>query len=194
MIIMKRCCVLFLVLNLVACFGSQPTKYYLLTAREAPLVDKTHSLGTLGVGPVNLPGYLDRKGIVTREDEYEIQLSDLHNWAESLDLNIARVVAQSLRAEGLGMEITHYPWTTKGKIEKRIVIDISQFERIAGDRVVLVARTSSSSNSNESFLRKEYRVSVPCSHQSYSGTAACMSVALKRFAGEIAVAIRAGSM
>jgi len=191
---MKRCCLLFLSLSLTACLGSQPTKYYLLTAKAAPSGKTVQSHGTLGVGPVNLPAYLDRKGIVTRQNEHELEVSDLHRWAESLDLNVARVIAESLRTEELGMEIAHYPWRLKGNIGKQIAIEISQFERIAGDSVVLVARTSSSSRSKKSVLRKEYQVKAPCSQKSYSGTAACMSKALKQFAGQIAQQIRAGSL
>ena len=61
---MKNCFLLFLIFGLVACAGSQPTRYYLLKASASSDVAQLKNFGVLEVGPVRLPDYLDRNAVL----------------------------------------------------------------------------------------------------------------------------------
>src|SRR5215469_13713195 len=62
----------------------------------APAAMGAHESPVVGVGPVALPTYLDRRSIVMREADSEVRLSSAHQWAEPLKDGVARVVAENL--------------------------------------------------------------------------------------------------
>ncbi|WP_460031038.1 PqiC family protein [Megalodesulfovibrio paquesii] len=93
---------------------SEPSRFYILEPEAAPavtpdtaaaaitggLADAAASPGclTLGVGPVTLPGYLDREQMVTREDDHSVDVAEFDRWAEPLDRAFARTLAANLAA------------------------------------------------------------------------------------------------
>ena len=52
----------------------------------------------IGVGPIVIPGYLERPQLVTRDAKGELEIWSYHRWAESLDLGIAATLAEALAA------------------------------------------------------------------------------------------------
>src|SRR5574342_626514 len=50
----------------------------------------------LGIGPIKFPGYLDRQEIVVRSAQNRFDVSENDRWAEPLDENFTRVLAQNL--------------------------------------------------------------------------------------------------
>ncbi len=88
-----------LILLLSGCIGATPpSKFYLLetiseSGDKAPAVaQKT----LVALGPVRIPRYVDRPQIVSASARNAYQLSELNRWAEALDDNISRVLAQNL--------------------------------------------------------------------------------------------------
>ena len=47
----------------------------------------------IGVGPVTVPDYLDRPQIATRSSSSSLQFSEFDRWAEPLEKNLMRVLA-----------------------------------------------------------------------------------------------------
>ena len=66
-----------------------------LKAAERQDLDRSGQI-SLGVGPVRLPGYLDRREIVTRVAQSRFDVSENDRWAEPLDENFTHVLAQNL--------------------------------------------------------------------------------------------------
>jgi uncharacterized lipoprotein YmbA len=62
---------------LSGCFGtSPPTRFYTLSTPEKRSGSITPNLDTVvTVGPIQIPGYLDRGQIVTRSGKYELVLA-----------------------------------------------------------------------------------------------------------------------
>jgi len=88
-----------LTLFLVACSSNQNTSFYQLKAIEAESTEQNiYALNpiTVLVNPIKFPDYLDRPQIVTRNNEYKLQLSDNHRWAEPLKNEFNRVFLQNL--------------------------------------------------------------------------------------------------
>ena len=82
----------------------------------------------VGVGPVTIPGYLDRAAIVVRAAGDEVRLSEDHRWAESLKDGVARVVAENLAGMIPTDAIAVYPWKTPWAIQYRVAMEIMRFD------------------------------------------------------------------
>jgi len=83
---------------------------------------------SLGVGPVQLPGYLDRREIVTRVAQSRLDVSQNDRWAEPLDENLTHVLAQNLSVL-LGSDgVISYPWPIAKGPDYRVTVEVLQFE------------------------------------------------------------------
>ncbi|MBF0234289.1 MAG: membrane integrity-associated transporter subunit PqiC [Desulfamplus sp.] len=105
--------ILFLSLG---CLSSQPSRFYMLTpvgegedvlTKTKIIVDKNI---TLGIGPVNIPKYLDRSQLVVRLSPNEIRLEDFHQWAGHPAEEIPSLLVENF-TRILGIKtIYKYPW------------------------------------------------------------------------------------
>ena len=85
---------------------ADPTRYYVLTtATAAPA--SAGGLGTLQLRPVEVAGYLRNPAMVVRRGEHEIEFRDVARWGEPLELGIARVLGEELRARGVPVSSTY---------------------------------------------------------------------------------------
>jgi uncharacterized lipoprotein YmbA len=94
---------------------------------------------SLGVGPVTLPGYLDRPELVVRVNENEIALSTTDRWAEPLAENLVRTLEDNLSALLPGSTYVDYPWFESRAPEYAVSLDVRRFEADATGAVVLDA-------------------------------------------------------
>ncbi|MAZ02444.1 MAG: hypothetical protein CMN56_04835 [Sneathiella sp.] len=80
--------------------GSAPTRFYILkTASDIKPGEASYNLPeamTIGIGPVQIPGYADRPQIVTFDSGSEINVSDFDHWAEPLGDAIKRVLSSNV--------------------------------------------------------------------------------------------------
>ena len=87
-----------LLLGLEAC-TSTPSRFYVLSslsASETIAATAATQGPVIGVGPITLPKYLDRPQIVTRAGSNQLALAEFDRWAEPLQDNVARVLAENL--------------------------------------------------------------------------------------------------
>lgn len=180
--------------GLLACGTSQPTRYYLLSAGapETPRLDVPNEL-SIGVGPIVLPPYLDRRELVTRSSSNELKVAIYDQWGEPLQENISRVVEEDL-ARRLGTDrIIRWPVTRSLRktltIDYQVTIAVASFEKTADGSVVLNARWGILNNNKKELVlrRSEYR-EVPAA-DSYGAQAAAQSAVLGRLSEEIATAL-----
>jgi uncharacterized lipoprotein YmbA len=192
--VLRMCHALAAGLLLTACGTSQPTRYYLLTSSEpesAPAAS-TQPL-TIGLGPVSLPGYLDRPEIVSRSAANELTVAVYNEWGEPLTANVTRVLSDNLAHRLNTDRIVLLPLRRSLRsalgLAYQVAIDFSQFERIADGTVRLKARwVILDADKNELVLRRAEYVQ-PTSAEGYAAQAAAQSQALERLGEEIAAAI-----
>src|SRR5262249_1918452 len=101
------------VLALAGCMSvADPTKYYVLSPTSARAIAPTGDASSIsvGVGPVLIPGYLDRVQIVTRDANAEVAAAMYDRWAEPLESGIAQVLADNLGAHVGSERIAVFPW------------------------------------------------------------------------------------
>ena len=95
---------------------------------------------SLGVGPVRLPAYLDRREIVMRVAPSRFDLSENDRWAEPLAENLTHVLAQNLSILLGSDQIIPYPWPLDQKPRYRVQIQVLRFECNSAGEAQLSAR------------------------------------------------------
>jgi uncharacterized lipoprotein YmbA len=91
------CSLVLLASVLFGCSRSQPTRFYLLSSLDSSAAAMTQTPDlSVAIGPITLPQYLDRPQIVTQSGTNMIVLAEFDRWAEPLEGNLARVLAENL--------------------------------------------------------------------------------------------------
>ena len=97
---------------------------------------------TYGLGPIELPPYLDRTELAMRVSPAEVTYAPTDLWAETLKTNLTRVLRQNLSALLGGEPIVLYPWPRASSVSYQIAVTVQQFERTATGEAQLHARWS----------------------------------------------------
>ena len=129
-------------LLLQACAGSPPARFYVLNAvcRSADAAGMEQR--SVAVGPVRLPEYLDRSQIATRTSSEIVDFAEFDRWAESLDKNFARVLADNLSTLLATDRVSLFPFSGFRKQDYQVVVDVVRFDGARGGKAFLSARYS----------------------------------------------------
>ena len=124
---------------LAGCASTPPPTYYTLTALSEPATANTATDAIIGVGPLALPGYLDRLQIVTRPAPNRLRISDFERWAGPLGDDMLRVLADNLKTLTGARGVSVFPWPVGQRPDLAVSIVVHAFEGVYGDRVALRA-------------------------------------------------------
>lgn len=89
---------------------------------------------------LHLPPYLDRKQIVTRSSENELDVSEDHRWGGKLGKNLSRILAKNLSYYLATPAVTVLPKSTRIPPGFQLEVEIITFERDSNNRVILSAQ------------------------------------------------------
>jgi uncharacterized lipoprotein YmbA len=149
---------------------------------------------TVGVGPIKLPKYLQRQGIVSRSSENQLNVAQYHQWAEPLQENFSRVVQENL-ADMLSTErILILP--VQRSIRKTVAIDyqvaisVSEFNKTASGGVILAARWAILDGDKQELLLRRSSYTETLAADDYAAQASAQSKALEKLCLDIAEAVR----
>jgi len=126
------------------CFGDGTKNgphYYLVdpVVVDAPEPDAENQLAVELVD-LNIPQYLQRFQIVTRDGENRLQLSENNQWGENLRKNLIRTLAFNL-ANRLSTNDIGTPLDRSASVpDYRVQVYIGKFELDPNGKVILVAR------------------------------------------------------
>lgn len=175
---------------------ADPTRFFTLTplARSEEAAHQS-SLGPgtviLGVGPITLPGYLDREQLVTRVSETRFDVAENDRWAEPLGGDVARVLSQNLAAL-LGDRVRLYPWPNNQQPTYQVEIEVLRFEADTTRNAQLAARwTLRDVAGRETLSVRESRLAEPVKGSTTEESVMALSRLLGAFGSEIAGALRA---
>jgi uncharacterized lipoprotein YmbA len=128
---------------LAGCLGPrQDTSAFFLLSPVPPPAAEAPVPVAIGVGPVAIPGYLDRPQVVVRLSDNEIALSDADRWAEPLAANIARTLVENLAALLPGSSYVTFPWYASEEPDLALALEFRRFEADASGAVTLEATWS----------------------------------------------------
>lgn len=173
------------------CAGSStPARFYVLTPRPeaavAPAAAEAAYSASLGVGPVRLPGLLDRPQIVTRRGADEIDRAEFDRWAEPLTDTVPRVLAENLAALWGTDCVAIFPWDPAQAVQYQLVVNVIRFDGAMGGDVVLEARWRILATDGKELAVNRSVVTQPTGKTGYQAVVTAMSRALAALSREIA--------
>jgi hypothetical protein len=170
--------------------GNAPTRLYVLAPVETPALPASGAL-SVGVGPVSVPGYLDRPQIVTRPAADKIDLGEFDQWGEPLRDGISRVLAEDLARQMPSARIAVFPWRGLESFRYRVVVNVTRLDGPVGGDLVLEARWYVLDAAGKEIALKTTRLTEPTGGSGYSATVSAMSRVLAVLSREIAQALAA---
>ena len=188
--------VIFLVLcamTLAGCLSPRrdDSKFFVLS----PVGADPASIGSrqilVGLGPIKMPAYLDRQEVVTRVAPNRLELSGENRWAEPLDSDFTRVLAQNLASDLGTQRITFYPWYNTTLVDYQVKINVYRFESDKDGKVDLTAHWQVLSGTGKLLIVRDSSYTETAKPGDAADSAAAMSRALGRLSRDIASAIEA---
>jgi uncharacterized protein len=175
--------------------ASQPSRFYLLSAVANAETASPGTSGqqgpTIGVGPVTLPRYVDRPQLVTRTSPYELKLAEFDRWAEALDTNFTRVLAENLSILLPTARVVMSPWPRATLLDYQITVDVTHFlSQVGGDSLLIADWTLLKGEGQEALTSGRARFSASPGGQDYAAIVAAMSQTVASLSREIATTIR----
>jgi uncharacterized lipoprotein YmbA len=179
------------VIGLAACLGPREdtSAFFLLSPAPPPPASSAPVPVAIGLGPIVLPGYLDRAQMVVRISDNQIALSDADRWAEPLAANLQRTLEENLGALLPGASFVTYPWYPSETPDHAVAITFRRFEADSTGAVVLDATWEVTTDGTRSDGRAT-RVEETSAAPDRAAAVAAQSRALARLAEEIAAAVR----
>ena len=162
--------------------------FFLLSPTQTSSQDPATPV-TLGVGPITIPGYLDRPQIVVRMNANEVALSATDRWAEPLGDHLARTLTANLTKLLPGSRYVEYPWYESAAPDLVISVVFRSFES-TGDGNAILDATWQVSAEGEAIAGRAVVINVRGDGVGRAAAVAAQSRALARLADEIAGGVR----
>jgi uncharacterized lipoprotein YmbA len=175
------------------CVHSDPARFYVLTEAPrstgaAPAAAEPGTGAAVGIGPVSLPGYLDRVQIVTRRGA-QLEVADLDRWGEPLSEGVPRALAANLAALLQSERIVVYPWPASRTVELQVVVDVNRFDGVVGGDVLLEARWRVLARDRKELVLRSSTVREATGEPGYLALVSAMNRSLAALSREIADSI-----
>ena len=187
---------LLLAIVLSACSlgrSTPPTRLYVLTAlsqSEGNQSKASASSVAIGVGPVELPQYVNRPQIVSGENGNELQRASFDQWAEPLDTNFTRVLAENLSQLLATERVAVFPWKGPVPLDYQVVVEVTQFLGTPGGAVSLVALWRVlGTDGKETLISRQSHFTEATGSSDYEALAAAMSRTVGALSRDIAAVI-----
>jgi uncharacterized lipoprotein YmbA len=177
---------------LAGCAATPASRFYVL----GPVASNTAarpaaSAPAIGVGPVDLPDYLNRPQIALRSGPYELRYNEIHRWAETLRDNVTSVLAEDLARLVPTDQVARFPWGRATTVDFQVTVEISRFDADENGTVVLSAIWKLyRGESREVIVEKRSVFNETFTGTDYTEIVAAQSRALNALSREIAAAIR----
>lgn len=171
--------------------GGVQDRFYMLESSKiaAARPPMTPPNPRIGLGPVKIPAYLDRPQIVTSGANHQYQLSDTHRWAERLDENISRVMAEDLARLVPTDQVIVHPWPRETRLEAQVAIQLQEFHADLSGTAHLVALWTVKPSRGDSFGRR-FECRMPFSGGDYVRMVEAQNACLSKLDLELAAVIR----
>jgi uncharacterized protein len=122
---------------------SPPMRFFLLS----PIEDTALAGSTLGealvvVGPLQLPGYLDRPQLVVRQPDGRFSLREFDRWGEPLDQLLTNTVTANLVRLTGSPRVAAFPLPGRALADRRIIGRVLRFDADASGLATLEVQWS----------------------------------------------------
>jgi uncharacterized protein len=179
-------------LGLGAC-ASTPSHFYVLntlSASETVPATVAERGPVIGVGPITLPKYLDRPQIVTRASRNQLALGEFDRWAEPLQDNISRVLAENLARLIPTDQVLLQAWPRSATLDYQVTVEVLQFDGWLGGESTLLARWSILDGAEHELFNRMVHLHAPTGGRDYEAMVVVMNQMIETLSRDIATAIQ----
>lgn len=182
-----------LLLALQGCVSSGPkTQYYSLFPADH---SATHSDSgfdrSIGIGPIDLPEYINHPGIVSLTGSNRISVSGYNAWAGDLAENVSRVIASNLSSQLGAGNVSAFPWDNRVRPDHQIRITFQEFAGARGGAVKLKAKwTVLDKKGNKVILTGVEDLEEQTPSSSYNDYVAALNRLVNNFSNQLAREIK----
>jgi uncharacterized lipoprotein YmbA len=175
---------------LAAGCGSTPaSRFYTLNSPAVPAAGAPSNL-SVSVGPVSIPGSVDRPQIVVNTSANQLALDEFNRWASPLQTDIARAVAENLSALLGATRVSQFPQTLSVDADFRVMIEVQRFESTLGESATLDAVWAVRRSKDGKSETGRTKVREPVAQNGYDALVAGHSRAVARMSQDIAEVVR----
>ena len=188
------CLICVCMLGLAACGRNAPVQFYTLNSlsRAGSHSFANTEMPAIGVGPVSMPGYLDRLQMVTRSDQSRLEINDYIQWAETPKTAFLRVLTENLSALLASNHVFTFPWRREARIRYQVVINVDRFDGEGRETAVLEAGWTIIDTDRHKILTKQKTaIREPAQGHGYGALVEAHSRALAKLSRQIADAFNA---
>jgi len=121
---------------MAGCGSSPPNHFYRLTAAGASI--GTEQQPSLGIGPIEIPEFLNRNAIVYSGGGNRLEVIGNERWAEPLGEGVQRVLGLNLAGLLDSENLSYFPWDARREPEYDIRVSVLDLDAEDG-RATLVA-------------------------------------------------------
>ena len=182
------------ILTVSGCSTGPSARLYVLTSlpRAESVSPPTGGRAiSIGIGPVELPQYVNRSQIVTGQQSSELHSAVSAQWAEPLQDGFTRVLAENLSLLLATDRVALFPWKTFAP-EYQVVVEVTHFLGQTGGEVSLVALWSIlNKDGREALVSKKSSFRESTGSSEYEALAAAMSRTVVALSRDIATALLA---
>jgi uncharacterized protein len=186
-------CVILLILEGCAA-STQKSQFFVLTSISKNSAEKLQPPSgklSIGVGPFEFPSYLNRPNIINRVGANQVQLSEFHRWAEPIEENFSRVLAENLSTLLSTDQVSVFPWKGTLPIGFQVTMSVTKFHGELGGDSVLECRWAIFRNyGKEVLMMKKSSFKEVSKGQDYEALVSVMNKNLEKLSVEIAKAIK----
>jgi len=128
---------------LAGCASSPPARFYTLTPLSQPEAKPSSPAAhpvSVGIEPVEVPDYLERAQIVTRDGRNELNLAEFDRWAGSLSDSIGTVLAENLGLLLGSDQVFVYPRMGTEKPDYTVAMRVLRLDCVLGGQVIVKAQ------------------------------------------------------
>ncbi|MDP2905966.1 MAG: PqiC family protein [Candidatus Omnitrophota bacterium] len=175
--------------------SSPPPRFYMLsavTANEGVPTFEIPKDTIIEVGPVKIPDYQNRPQIVTQDKDKMLTLAQFDRWGESLDVGLARALAEDLTLMLPGATVGIFPSNYAIPVNYQVIIDVAQLESELDKDLVFAAQWSLiEPKKNVMLFTKRAEFRQPIEPHNYSGLAKTLGAVCATLGSQIAEGLSA---
>ena len=130
----------------------RPQFYMLTSPAESTLLPGQERLTgpRVAIGPVSIPGYLDRPQLFLRTgNDVQVELAEFNQWSEPVAEGVTRVLCDAVSASLAPRKGMAFPMRSPQPVQARIAVDIARFDGAPNGTVMLDAGWSLVSDQGE---------------------------------------------
>ena len=179
---MKFLVLIVIFIGISACSSPTPVSYYQLTMAipqqanpPEPSVAKTH----LQLQPVKVANYLNGAGLVMARSDVELVIANRHLWADALDQQLYRLLAEQLQARLPAFQLA----PASGADDLRLQLTIDRFHAQANGVAIISGHYSLSSGNHRANHAFNYQ--QPLQADGYPALVSALSTGWQRLVTEL---------